>query len=210
MTDVTICNRALGWVGGNRITNLDTTIDGSVEAQLCSDNYAAARDVVLEEGGWNFATKRYLLTPLTVKPPWGYSNQFLVPTNVIRVLRVNDTPIDPDSGKGIPWRIEANEDDSRVIMSDAEKLYIKTIIRIIDTTKFTPGMEQALSARLAMDLAIPIKRSVSLQETMATLYQQKLRIAMSTENMQGTSEKLTNNSLTLARFSNTTTLGPFV
>jgi len=210
MTDVTICNRALGWVGGNRITNLDTTIDGSVEAQLCSDNYAGARDVVLEEGGWNFATKRYILTPLTVKPAWGDGNQFLVPTKVIRVLRVSDTPVNAGSGKGIPWRIEANEDDSKVIISNSELLYIKTIIRIIDTTKFTPGMEQALSARLAMDLAIPIKRSRTLQETMANLYQQKLLIAMSTENMQGTSEKLTNDSLTLARFSNSTILGPFV
>ncbi|MFV2058792.1 MAG: hypothetical protein ACC707_20205, partial [Thiohalomonadales bacterium] len=100
-------------------------------------------------------------------------------------------------------------DDSRVIVSDAGILYVKAIIRIIDTSKFTPGMDQAISARLAMDLAIPIARSNSLQQTMATLYQNKLRVAMSTENMQGTSERLTNTSLIDARYQGGT-IGPTV
>jgi len=209
MSEVTISNKALGWVGGNRITSLDTSIDTSIEAQLCSDAYPGARDVVIQEGGFNFATKRYKFTPMVTQPDWGYTYQFLVPAKVLRVLRVSDNQFHPDQGTGVPWRLEANENDSTVISCNAQVIYVKTIIRIIDTTKFSPLMSEALSARMAMDLAIPIKRSVSLQQTMAQLYNKKMQLAMGIDNMQGTSEKLTNSSLTDARLSGIG-IGPYV
>lgn len=202
MSEVSICNQGLGWLGGNLISSL---ADGSNEAKLCNANYANVRDAVLEETEWSFAIKRARITKLVSSPEYGFSSEFQLPSDCIRVLNVqsggNNT--DPD----LPdWQRESNK-----IVVDADVIYIRYVARITDTSLFTPGFAQALAARLAADLAIPLTNSRQLQADMWKLYNSKLGQAITTDAMQGRSRRVRMRWIDRARMgSGSRSMGPTV
>jgi hypothetical protein len=181
MSEVAICNQALGWVGGNLITSLG---DSSNEARLCNANYADLRDAVLEDAVWSFAIKRARITKLVAAPEYGFASQFTLPSDTIRVLNVQDGGNDTDPD--IPeWQREGN-----TIVCDRDVIYIKYIARITDTALFSSGFKQALAARIAADLSIPITQSRQVQSDMWSLYRAKLGDASTTDSLQGRSRRI--------------------
>jgi len=58
LTEVNVCNRALGRLGASGITAL---ADGSTEAAQCTLHYAETRDALLREHPWRFAVKWVVL-----------------------------------------------------------------------------------------------------------------------------------------------------
>ena len=190
-TDVSICNQALGWLGASLITSLS---DKSTEAQLCNANFADLRDAVLEDAAWTFATKRYTLTPEANTPDWGYSNQFTIPAEVLRVLQVTDDPLYVNGGSTFDWRREENK-----ILCDVDKVYLKAVIQVTDASRFPPAFSQALAARIARDLAGALTQSKGIQELMESKYQRALDTALATDGSQGKSDVIRSNILTRVR-----------
>ena len=139
-----ICNTAVSWLGGNFITNVDT--DETEEADLCRRNYNRARDAVLEARDWTFATKAVQLSPLSTTPDFGWSYQFLKPSDCIRVMEVSS---DSQFLNFIEWEIQGAN-----IMSNYSTIYIKYIERVQDTTRFSPGFTLALCAFLAFLISL--------------------------------------------------------
>ena len=82
-----ICNLALSWLAGNRISSLD---DDSIEARLCKANYTLSRRAVLEEAEWTFAVKRAQLPSLAEPPLFGFAFQFLLPPDLLYSIGVYD------------------------------------------------------------------------------------------------------------------------
>jgi len=187
---VEICNMALGWIGADRITSLD---DNSEQAVLCKLNYATSRDTVLESREWTFAVKRFSLTPTGVTPEFNWGNAFSLPTEILRVISVeresvvgsNELTSNFVEHEQMNWVREGNE-----VLSDWDSIKIRAIIRIEDTTLFSPSFVHVLAARLAADLCIPITRSKTLQQQMFALYGAKLDDAAATDGMQGRSKRI--------------------
>ena len=182
MTDIDICNQALGWLGAKRIAAFD---DASNEAQLCSDNFVPLRDAVLEDRAWTFADSSIVLDNAV---PGGWDNGdflYALPPDVLRVYRVfrRVDLTQPTQLEG--WRREG----SNVAARYQAKIYIKATIQIEDVEEFTAAFTQALAARLAADLAMPITRSRKMQEDMWKLYEKKLIMAAATDAGQGRSER---------------------
>ncbi len=204
-SEVAICNQALGWVGGNLIISLG---DDSGEAKLCNANYASLRDAVLEEREWTFAVARIEPAPLATLPLYGFDKQFQIPPDVIRVLQVSRADSDVVSGGAISrsgtglgreTEIEWLREGSTIVANNATRIYARVITRITDTTKFSPAFDQALAARIAMDLAIPIASSAKLQKDMASMYGEKIALAAASDGLQGRSTRWRSNSLTVVR-----------
>jgi len=210
-SEVEICNIALGWLGGNLIISLNDT---SVEAKLCKANYAPLRDAVIEEREWSFATQRLEPSALVNGPLYGFDRAFQIPPEVIRVLQVssagdvvNGAVVDGSfksatrggTGVGRESRLEWLVEGDQIIVSRAERIYIRALIQVIDTTKFSPAFDQALAARLAMDLAIPITASRTLQKDMAGMYADKIALAASSDGMQGRSYNVRSDAFTVVR-----------
>jgi len=193
MSEVSICNLAVSWLSGNLITSLD---DPQKEAKLCKANYADARDAVLEDADWTFATRRYRLTPEVAVPIYGYSHQFLIPYDVIRIIAVSKTGTNDSTNEetGLDWLKEENH-----ILANEAVVYVRAIFRITDTNKFDSSFKHALAARIASDIAIPLTKSRSMQETMYALYQTKLGNAKSNDGRQGKREQIQAVQLTRAR-----------
>lgn len=180
LSEVSICNQALGWLGANLITDFD---DGSDEANLCKANYDYIRDAVLEDTGWSFALKRDQI-PLLADAELGYGSAFQLPDDCIRVERIFSDSRMYD-GDQLEYVIE-----DRKVLTDNGTCFIRYIARIIDVSRFSPNFVQALAYRIATDLAIPLTKSRTMQLQMFELYNNRLEVASATDGMQGRSRRI--------------------
>ena len=180
LSEVQICNLALGWLGAELITSL---LDDNEGAKLCNANFASARDAILEDANWSFAITRAVLTPMLEPPDHSWNNQFLIPARVIRLLTVTHNTTIPASAT--PWVKEGNK-----ILANEERLYITYVARITDTALFTAQFTQVLAQRLAADLAIPITESRTLQESHWGLYEAKLENAITSDGLTGNAQEI--------------------
>lgn len=190
-TDVTIVNAALIRLGETTITALSDDIK---PARLANAIYADVRDAVTRAHPWNFALMRAELSANANAPTWGYANAYDLPgdpDHCLRVLTVDDE--DEHVGR---WTVEG-----RQIVSDLSSpiriLYLRRVYAPDDTD---PLFREALSARLARELAETLGKSTSLQQAMTKLYQAKLREARSADGQEGTPEILSADTWLTARF----------
>lgn len=200
-TEEQICNIALSWIGADTVTDIDT--DGTERADLCVLHYPVCRDNVLTEREWTFAVEHNILdTPdgtAPTNPEWG--QRFPIASTTLRVLTVHPptdvftdflTDSEP-SAEQIPWVREGDW-----ILCNYDEISVRTIERITTVADFPDVFVQALAARLAMDLAIPLTQSLNLHQQMAAMYQDKMRNAAAMDGMQGRSRRIRHRGL-LAR-----------
>jgi len=156
LTDEAICNMALGYLGGNLVTDLDT--DDSVEADLCNANLEYCKDFVLESRDWTFARERDSITIDGTAPSFGWGSRFAVPADCITLRRVSDQP---ELYGGLPW-----EKEGAWIYTNTDALYVAYTARITDVTLFSPGFIRALVYYLAGSLANALTDNLKLETLM--------------------------------------------
>ena len=194
VSEVSICNQALLWLGQNTITSLD---ESSTAAEWMTNNYPFLRDAVLEERMWTFATARAVSTTADLDP-FGVQYLHAIPLGWLSVYRVycNVTSSDPSNWqKSEGWRREGSN-----ILTNEATVYLWGMDRTVDTGKFTQLFAQALAARIAADAAIPFTENRGLQSDMWNLYSAKLAEAATRDGQQGSNEKIQSNSLINARY----------
>lgn len=190
-TDVTIVNAALIRLGETTVTALS---DGTKPARLASAIYADLRDAVTRAHPWNFALARAELTANASAPTWGYANAYDLPGDpdyCLRVLAVEGE--DEQAGR---WTVEGRQ----ILSNLSSPIRIVYLRRISDPAETDPLFREALSARLARELAEPLGKSTSLQQAMAELYEAKLREARSADGQEGTPAILEADTWLSARF----------
>lgn len=183
MTAIEIINLALSDCGVALISTID---DDTAEGRQAKAKYGPVRDAVLEAREWTFAMQRLLLAQDAVAPAFGYTYQYVLPSNTIRVIRVYDTgsliedpePVDDWVREG--WRILTNE---------PAPIYAQAIMRV-DEGSFSPGMVLALSARLTSVFAIPLTENRQLAKDFLDFYKAQLIDAASLDGSQGRTQRL--------------------
>lgn len=172
-TVVGICNSALAKIGAERISSL---AEDNKRARFCNEQYEKIRDEVLSAHPWNFALLRASLAASVTAPTWGYSTQFLLPTNCLRVV-------------GTEYSDTVYKIEGRYILSDDEGPFnILYISQVTDPSYFPPLFAEALSCRLAADLAYAIAQSNTLQSAMMAAYEQMIKRARSADAQEGSAE----------------------
>jgi len=204
-TTVSICNQAISWLGGNRIISLD---DETVEARLCKANYDQLLDVVLEAKAWTFAVVRFKPAQLSETPEYGFSAAFAIPTDILTILQVSGGSVSADgTGPGLARKSAGNGEEQRIlwqregqtIVCDEQTIYCRGIKRIVDASKFSPGFVQALAARIAREIALPLSQSQTLEDKMVKKYNDALADGGTFDGLQGRSNKVISNALTRVR-----------
>ena len=161
---------ALGMLGANLITEIT---DDTLEARLCELNYDTCRDAVLEDRNWSFAIKRYKYSsPLKADPVFGFSYAYAIPSEVLRVIAVNDN--------NRQWVLE-----DRSILCDGSEIEVRAVIRVTDTSVFPPRFVKALAAYLASEIALPLTNSPAHQQQMGNIYAAQLVWASGNDGRQG-------------------------
>lgn len=200
ISDIDICNQALGWLGQNPISSF---ADDSKPAALCKLNYPIMRAVVLAERSWTFNTARYTSVS-QAKPGWGNGFLHPIPENWLAVYRVYSELFDggvrgsstfmPEPGIPADWVVEAGG-----VIANYPTVYMWGLISIEDANKFSVMFTQALAARLAFTLAVPLTKDTELQQSMLNVYNSFLVTAGLRDGQQGRNEHINNSSLVKAR-----------
>ncbi len=165
-SEVEICNRALQIIGAKRITSLT---EDSVNARACNAAYAVLRDAELEAHPWNFAIERAELAADAVPPAWGRVNSFTLPALFLRLL-----PAYPEQNiNDLDYQIEQR----KILTNDSAPLYIRYIYQVTDPNQMPPLFREALSARMAMELAEELSQSPSKTAMAAEMHKEKIREA---------------------------------
>lgn len=180
MTDVEICNLALGYLGTNPIVAL---ADATTEARLCTTFYGPVKKSLLAERNWTFAGRTWTATPAAAPTHATWTAAYAVPADCLRVHRIDD-------GEGrydIEWeRIGAS------ILTDYEAatLYVEGIDGAVAEASFSDSFCFALAARLAAEICIPLTENATLWGSMHQLAEKKLKEAAGSDGSQGKSERV--------------------
>lgn len=166
---VDICNTALNQLGASTILTLT---EDSKNARLCNARYTQIRDAVFRSHPFNCLQKRVEISSSTTTPAWGYSFQYDLPGDCLRLLRI----LDYDSDHKV---------EGRSILSNNSSMKILYISRITDPNQYDELLRETISAALAADIAYAITSNNTTQQNMIALYQDKLRDARFVDSTEG-------------------------
>jgi hypothetical protein len=171
--EIQICNLALSHIGAAAISSFE---EESKEAIECKRLYEYERDSVLRDHQWNFALKEIDLALLTDEySGWDYA--YAYPNDCLRVNRIfnvygapnstypNAQEIDYNYAGRIPYEVRANTSlSSKVILTNEENATLLYTARITTPNLFDSVFIEALSWKLATDLAQPVRGDLQLQQ----------------------------------------------
>lgn len=151
-TNIDICNSALDKLGVENITALN---DGTKAANLCSRNYDLLRRKLLRTHWWNFATKRVTLTAETTTPTWGFSSEFLLPSDNIRLLQLENTDT------------RYREEDGKLLVQESgDTINILYVYDQDDVDSMSDTFKESLAYLLASEIAYPLLQSRTVSTDM--------------------------------------------
>lgn len=156
MSALAICNRALTRIGAGRIFSFE---DNTETARLCKDLYDPVRRELLRSHPWNFARRRRVLSRLEEAPAFGWSYQYALPADCLRLANLNGVEVGLYSEE---FQIETTDDDQLVLLCNSESASVIYITDIEDSSKFDSLFSKALAIALAIELATRIKDSSTL------------------------------------------------
>ena len=166
---VDICNGALNQLGA---TTILTLTEDSKNARLCNARYTQIRDSVFRSHPWNCLQKRQQLAADTDTPAWGFTQQYTIPADCLRILTI----LDYDSDYKIA---------GRKILTDNSTMKILYISRVEDPNEYDELLRETLSAALAADIAYAVTSSNPTATNMYRLFQDKLKEARFVDSTEG-------------------------
>ena len=166
---VQICNSALNQLGASSITALT---DNSKNARLCNERYTTVRDAVFRSHPWNCLVKRQTLAADTATPDWGYTYQFTLPADCLRVLSID--------GYDSNYKIEGRK---LLIKSSSVKLVY--VSQVTDPNEMDVLLRETISAGLASDMAYAITANLQTAKLFNEKYILKLSEARHTNASEG-------------------------
>jgi hypothetical protein len=197
-SDVDLANEMVACLGDDAtIASLDPP-EGSPQAGRAAKILPRARDMLLEMHNWGFATRRIVLTETTVPTGAGWQYAYFLPANCLQLFAV----LPPDSASDYTYAFadmesngfsvkqfasgalyvtqdfarETNDNGEVIVLTNQYQAIGRYIIRVTDTTKFSPLFNEALIWLGASKLAGPLlkgdvgaaeaKRCLTIAETM--------------------------------------------
>jgi hypothetical protein len=179
---VNICNSALNLLGASTISALT---DDTKNARLCNQRYEPVRNRVFRSHAWNCLHKRVQLAQNTTAPVIEYDYAYALPSDCLRVLKINNGTTDSISTT-LDYKIEG-----RNIVTDIDTVYLIYIALDTDPNNYDSYLRESISHQLAADLCYAITNNASLANNYMTRADERLREARfidATENSLGTVE----------------------
>jgi len=173
LTITQICNSALIKLGAEPIVNIT---DQNKRAILCNNQYQIVKDKLLRSHPWNFAIVRVELDNDGLDPVYGFTYQFDLPTDLLRILDLED--------KTIKFKIEG-----RKILSDEETLKIRYVASVSESL-FDSVFNETLSLALAAEISFALNQSSELTSKLKEELADMLRPARSFNAQEGTPQEL--------------------
>lgn len=158
-SEINIASNAIIRLGGEPISSFSDggAPGGNKHGVIAGNLWPEVRDAALRSHPWNCAVKRVKLAPMTEKPAFGYSNQFALPGDWLRVLDINDNQqYDPD------FRVETYG-STRVLLVSKESVNLRYIYRNEDVSKWDSMLVIATELMMAVAMCYPVTLSFQLR-----------------------------------------------
>lgn len=178
-TSISICSAALLQLGKSPISSFNEMGD---TARLCSNLYPVERDSILRENDWNCATKRDVLAPMATVPPFGYTAQFQLPSDFLRLISIRDTRVGAPDCQG-------HKVEGRRILTSGAALPIVYVYRAEEAV-WDSKLVELMTARMLWKLAYPVTQSTSLRDELKNEYAALARTARAIDAQENPSEAL--------------------
>lgn len=161
---VEIVNLALARLGESPIQDLN---EGSVPANTAGLLYDSSRRAALRDFNWNFAlsTARLARFAHAEGTPGDFRFTYALPPDCLRVIRLRS---------GVPFALRGNR-----VHTDAEEADLEYIRDVTDEAEFDSKFIEALSYKLASELAMSVKGSGELMASYSNAYANFIRQAAS-------------------------------
>ena len=166
---VQICNSALNQLGASSITALT---ENSKNARICNERYETIRDAVYRSHPWNCLVKRVQLAQDSDTPAWGFTYQYTLPSDCLRVLQIKDYNSD--------YKVEG-----RKLLIEESEVYLIYLAIETDVNQLDILLRETISAALAQDISYAITSNLQVAKLMAEKYQAKLSEARHTDASEG-------------------------
>lgn len=193
-SEIDIANLALSRLGDDATVASLNPPEGSAQAEHCAQFYPIARDTLLELHNWNFATRRITLAETTLPDNAGWLYAYAAPSECIQVIAILPPSVSDNytanlgnipgyrtygpeditppglasTSVYIPqdYALETLDTGDTVILTNTSEATCRYIVRVTDTTKFSPLFIDVLSWYLAHMIAGPlIKGDVGAAES---------------------------------------------
>lgn len=157
---------------------LSATTDTAPPAKWLSRNYDQQRDFLMESMLWKFAMTRANVAAEATTPAWGWSYQFILPTECLRII----PPTVNGQWMGTPLPYET--ENGRLLMNIPGPLPLRYIQRITNEGLMSNGFLEVLSLRLARKMAHWMTGKQSMVETIKDQLTETLEVVRTTEAVQ--------------------------
>lgn len=177
-SSVDICNLALDHLNVKPITSIETP-ENSLE-ELCARWYDQTRRQALRRYPWNFATARTILAPDATDPLFGWTKQFTLPTDFIRLKYINESVLVRDNP--LPYESYSLEGNKILIgegsgISNTDQLRLVYIKDFETVTLMEPTFIDFLAVLLAQNMAYKLSQSNSNVERLNALMEKSQNAA---------------------------------
>lgn len=167
-TALQIANGALIKIGARTVLSLTGP---EKEAKVCTERFEACKQAVLRMYPWNFAKQRVLLNVSAFTPAFGYQNAYLLPTDFLRVILINE-------GDEL-WSVENGH-----ILSDSSEIRLRYVYNIDKDLSTDPMFDESLSCYLAWDISYYLTQSADVRDAMWVLFNKVVPIARHTNSTE--------------------------
>lgn len=170
MSKVSIMNVALGRLGQAAIADENEVSAAATAARAV---YDPARRAVLRDFRWNFALRVESLARLSTTPP-DYAYAYALPSGCLKALRLRRPGNTDDSSDTAPLQYVIR---GKTLFTDVEDAVLEYTFNEEDTDQFDSLFEEALTYKLASELAMPLAGKPDLMNAYMNAYTNLVRIA---------------------------------
>jgi hypothetical protein len=203
VSKIGIANLALQNIGANAITTLT---ESTVEAEQIDLRYESVRAATLEAHPWNFALKRVELSQDSNSPAFGYDNQFVLPSDFVRMVATEEQTDYVNWGsnfngyltvsnkssftKADNYKLEISTAGLKVLLSNDDAKKIIYVFDQQDTAKFSPMFVEMLSIGLSAAICYRLTNNASMAKSLQDQFEGMLLDTKNVDAKGGTYERV--------------------
>ena len=187
---VDICNSALNLLGASTISALT---DDTKNARLCNQRYEPVRNRIFRSHPWNCLIKRVHLAKDSAAPVIEFSNQYTLPTDCLRVLKIHNGTTD-SVASALEYKIEG-----RKIKTNEGTVFLVYVALDTDPNNYDAYVQESISHQLAADLAYAVTNNATLANNYMARADERLREARFIDATENSIDTLEANEFTDAR-----------
>lgn len=169
MTPVQVWNMALDLIGQRPVSQEG---ESTREAETCARNWEQALQIVLARGAWTGARKRATLARVATDPAFGWTAQYELPADFLRVVETN----------AIDWMVEGGRFLTDADTADTIELVYITKSPVLD--RLHPELIDAIAAELAARICSGLTHDKGQAEKLAGLANERMFAAMGADGAQ--------------------------